>query len=155
MKVKLEEYASIAEIISALAIVASLIFVGFQIQNGNRETRAATIQAISEQLMGFTLAMATDEHIPQLASKMMNEGATQSDFSAEDYWRISIVVVTGLRRQENIYLQVQAGVLEPEVLSSATFEFYKNPLVRELWQRRRKNYNQEFALYWDGVLAEK
>ena len=45
MKLKLTDWASIAEIIAAIGVVFSLIFVGLQINEGNQETRAATIQA--------------------------------------------------------------------------------------------------------------
>ena len=56
MKANLSDYASIAEIAAAICVVISLIFVGFQINEGNRETRAATAQAVfdSELLMTRT-----------------------------------------------------------------------------------------------------
>lgn len=53
MKGKLQEYALISEILGGIAIVVSLIFVGFQITDGNRETRAATTQAVLEAEMLF------------------------------------------------------------------------------------------------------
>ena len=55
MKIKLADWASIAEILGAVAIVISLVFVGFQINDGNRETRAATTQAILDSEMFFRL----------------------------------------------------------------------------------------------------
>jgi hypothetical protein len=42
MKEKLQEYALIAEIISAICIVLSLIFVGLQVRQGAEETAANT-----------------------------------------------------------------------------------------------------------------
>ena len=48
VKWKLSEFASIAEIIAALGVIISLAFVGLQLNDGNNETRAATIQAASE-----------------------------------------------------------------------------------------------------------
>ena len=42
MKEKLQEYALIAEIISAIAIVLSLIFVGLQVRQGSEATDANT-----------------------------------------------------------------------------------------------------------------
>ena len=48
MKWKLNELASIAEIVAAVGVILSLIFVGFQISDGSNETRAATIQAASD-----------------------------------------------------------------------------------------------------------
>ena len=45
---KLSNVASIAEIVAAIGVICSLIFVGIQINEGNQETRAATIQAAAE-----------------------------------------------------------------------------------------------------------
>ncbi len=48
MRTKLAELASFAEIIASIGVILSLIFVGMQINEGNRETRAATLQAASD-----------------------------------------------------------------------------------------------------------
>jgi hypothetical protein len=48
MRLTLKDWASIAEIIAAIGVVFSLIFVGLQINDGNQETRAATLQAASD-----------------------------------------------------------------------------------------------------------
>ena len=45
---KLSDWASIAEIIAAVGVILSLIFVGLQINEGNQETRAATVQAAAD-----------------------------------------------------------------------------------------------------------
>jgi hypothetical protein len=45
---KLSDVASIAEIIAAIGVIFSLIFVGLQINEGNQETRAATTQAAAD-----------------------------------------------------------------------------------------------------------
>ena len=43
-----EAIAAIAELLAAIGIIISLIFVGFQISKGNEETRAATGQAAAD-----------------------------------------------------------------------------------------------------------
>jgi len=53
MKWKLSNLASVAEIIAAFGVILSLLFVGFQIQDGNRETRAATLQATLDSEMAL------------------------------------------------------------------------------------------------------
>jgi hypothetical protein len=58
MKLKLSDWASIAEILGAIAIVVSLLFVGFQISDSNRETRAATVQAALDSEMVFQAEIA-------------------------------------------------------------------------------------------------
>ncbi len=46
MKRKLSELASIAEIIASVGVILTLIFVGLELSEGNRETRAATTQLV-------------------------------------------------------------------------------------------------------------
>jgi len=41
---------SIAEIAAAVGVVLSLVFVGLQIEEGNRETRATTLQSATSFL---------------------------------------------------------------------------------------------------------
>ena len=54
----LSELASIAEIIGLIAIFPSLIFVGIQLVRGNRESRAATIQAALASENSFNATVA-------------------------------------------------------------------------------------------------
>jgi len=53
MKWKLSELASVAEVVAAIGVILSLLFVGFQIKDGNRETRAATLQATLDSEMAL------------------------------------------------------------------------------------------------------
>ncbi len=58
MTPKLSDLASVAEIIAAIGVILSLLFVGFQIQDGNRETVAATVQASLDSEMFFQAEIA-------------------------------------------------------------------------------------------------
>ena len=60
---KLSAWASIAEILGAVAIVISLIFVGLQINDGNRETRAATTQATLDAEMSFQAELVRNSDV--------------------------------------------------------------------------------------------
>ena len=53
MNQKLSDWSSVAEIVAAIGVILSLLFVGFQIQDGNRERIAATIQASLDSEMTF------------------------------------------------------------------------------------------------------
>jgi hypothetical protein len=55
MNQRLSDVAAIAEIIASVAVVFSLIFVGLQISDANRETNAATLQAAADSEL-FTTA---------------------------------------------------------------------------------------------------
>jgi hypothetical protein len=46
MKSKLSELGSIAEIVASIGVILTLIFVGLELQEGNREARATTAQLV-------------------------------------------------------------------------------------------------------------
>ena len=76
-----------------------LAFVGMEIRQNTLAVQSATTQAISDQAMELTLALATDERLPQLVYSMTNDGITRSDLESEDFQRLSLSIIAGLRRQ--------------------------------------------------------
>ena len=106
MKEKLQEYALLAEIISAVVIVISLFFVGFQIQDGNRETRAATVQAQLNAEMNFQSEILRYANIWDKVSKgeQLDEG--------EEFRRALILYNMMMALNENRYEQFKAGYLD-------------------------------------------
>ena len=143
----------VVEVVGLLGVIASLAFVGMEIRQNTVAVRSATIQAVSDQAMQLTLSMATDDHLPQLVHEMRRNGVTQADLDNQDRLRLRLVVVAGLRRQENLYLQVQNGTLPAAALQNVSFSFYRNAFVRELWASDREYFDPEFARYWDGILS--
>ena len=77
MKWKLSEWAAVAEIVAAVGVILSLLFVGLQISEGNQETRAASIQAASDAdaRMIATLISNKDTWEKVLTGAPLEEGA--------------------------------------------------------------------------------
>lgn len=106
MKSKLSEWASIAEILSAAAVVVSLLFVGFQIGDGNRGTRAATAQAVLDSEMFFQAELL---RYAETWEKVIT-GVPLSDGEEK---RRGIVLFQMMQTQnENRYHQMKAGYME-------------------------------------------
>ena len=53
MESKLGRWSDLAQVVSAVAVIASLIYVGVEIRNNTEATRAATRQAISDTDLEF------------------------------------------------------------------------------------------------------
>ncbi len=49
----LQDWGAIGELLGGVAIIVSLLYVGLQIKHGNRETRAATLQATLDAEMSW------------------------------------------------------------------------------------------------------
>ncbi len=120
MNQKLSDWASIAEIIAAVGVVLSLLFVGFQIRDGNRETRAATVQAALDS------ELAVDAELLRYADtwQKLSTGVSLSD-GAET--REGIVLFNMLMTfYENRYVQFESGYLDeaPNLETPVAFPFY-------------------------------
>ena len=110
MKAKLSDWASIAEIVGAAAIVVSLLFVGVQVRESTKATQAATQQ----QGFGYELQilLAQNEISREGAVRLgvMTQDLDFSDTSKAELEANSLYVAT-LRLFEDQFLQHVAGNL--------------------------------------------
>ena len=72
---KLKDYALVAEIISALAIVVSLVFVGFEIRRNTFATYSSTYDNLLSDQIEWRLALGTN---PDIADRF-TEGRIQGE----------------------------------------------------------------------------
>ena len=94
----------IFEIFGILGVIGSLIFVGVEVRQYNAEIRGSTHQSVSEQVNELYLTIAEDERLSKLVSEMMENSNLRKNLSPSDQISLDFVVLTGLRRIENIYL---------------------------------------------------
>ncbi len=104
----LSELASIAEILALVAIVPSLIFVGVQIARGNREARAASVQAalFSEIANSFKFA----DHAGTWDKVVKGEPLAEGDELRRGIVLFNVVMTDS----ENRYHQFKAGYLDSQ-----------------------------------------
>lgn len=102
----LTRWASIAEMTAAVGVILSLIFVGLQINEGNRETRAATLQAANDSEMfmqsQFLRYAGTWEKI--ISGKPLKEGAETR--------RGIVLYKMAMTEYENRFVQFEAGYFD-------------------------------------------
>ena len=65
-KMKSSRWIVVSEIAGALGVIATLIFVGTEIQQNTEAIRTSTVQAIADQDTTITLTYATDDRIADL-----------------------------------------------------------------------------------------
>ena len=152
---KLTEWAALAEIVGGLGIIASLIFVGTEIQQNTAAIRSATIQAIADQDTTINLAYATDERLTGLFAKNFEEPDYYKDMPHEDWLKLGMALRSAIRRVENIYLHVENGVLEPEALERVGYGWYQTEFGRFYWRNARDGFDQGFAEFFDKKIAQE
>ena len=106
-KLRLSEWAHIAEMIGAIAVVISLLYVGVQVGNNTREIRAANRQQLVGRSHTATTGWAAD---PQLAAILAR--ATEGDsLTLSETIQYGYVIRAVLYDVQEAYLLNQEGRL--------------------------------------------
>lgn len=145
---------TVVEIIGFLSLVGSLAFVGVEIRQNTSAVRGATNQAISDQVGELMLTIATDDNLARLV-KRLYDGETQAQFDPVDDMRLYMTIMTGLRRVENIFLQIEDGILDDRAFDRIGLSFYRSNYGQEIWQANKQFFDREFVPFFEKLLKNE
>jgi hypothetical protein len=127
MNRKLSDLASVAEIVAATGVILSLLFVGFEIRDGNQEARAATVQATSDSEMAFQSELLRYADTWEKVTR----GVSLAD--GVELRRGIVLYNMMMTLNEDRYYQFKSGYLEkePTVFTSTQLTSYP---IYEMWR---------------------
>ena len=137
---------AIAELSGAVAVVASLIYVGFQLKQNTASVRGERYNSISSDMMGMYSQWADSDRIPNLILKFVDQQARIDDFEADDMIRVRLLFHLVFRLVENIFRQVQEGNLPVSALEQlGANSWLSAPIASDLWPQMKSNYADDFV----------
>jgi hypothetical protein len=107
-KSKLRNLAAVAEVISAVAVVLSLIYVGVGLRQNTSAIEGRTYQDVVRASNEYLLAVATD---PALAETIARSWSDRSQLSQIERVQLFYLERVFWRNMENAYLQHERGIL--------------------------------------------
>ena len=126
------------DLLGAVGVVASLVFVGLEVRQNTLISRGAAVQSITEQVNDWQIEMASNDDWIRISVFLINDGGTYAELSAEDRMRYRYVVTPTIRIMENRYRQVQLGIIDPSELEvgggKANTYWYRSAHFIEFWQ---------------------
>lgn len=137
---------AIAELSGAVAVVASLIYVGFQLRQNTAAVRGERYNSISSDMIGVYSQFADSDRIPNLILKFVDEQATIDDFEPEDMIRVRLLFHIVFRLVENIFRQVQEGNLPASAIDQlGANSWLSAPIAHDLWPQMKANFADDFV----------
>jgi len=109
MKMKLQEYASFAEIISSLAVLLTLVFFVVELRESTEVTRSAAFGNTTEQLTSLRLTVISDELLSAVWQEYLTENI-ESQTQLENL-RLNGIVLTVLAIYEDAYYSYDYGIM--------------------------------------------
>ncbi len=147
MKMKLQEWASIAEIIGAVAVVISLIYVGIQVNDGAGAARSASANDANVALQEWYMEVGSDQQTSALLYRgLLSEQALPDD----EEFQFLIMTHGFFLAVQNSYLLAQEGTIDRELrdsLQNAIAGIQNLPGMGRYW-RQRKSYLHAGFVEW-------
>jgi hypothetical protein len=155
---KLEKYAALAEIVTGIAVVLTLVILIFEVRTNTAAILAGNRQSIAQR--GQELAMwHAGPDIAQVTHKLYGGGWKEEATSLEDQ-QASSIITANLRLAEEAYFQYRDGLLGDEyweARSRLALIWLRNQEARDIYARQRDLgwYASPFADWLDRALEER
>ncbi len=147
--------SALSEAFGVVAVVISLIFVGFQIRQNAQATRAASMNNIMDNWGDRLLRLSENENI---ASVLWSGSQDANAVSGVDRWRLSLAFGGIFHGWHNSYYQWTIGAYESKAWS-AQAQYMRNmltlPGARAMWDERKVMLPEDFQTYIETEILTK
>ena len=107
----ISELGSIGELVAAVAVLATLVYLSLQVRQGNLLAKSQARQRMVEQAQSELFAQISD---PSITFAVVKEGP----LSEEEQARLSLFLTAFMRQREWEWFQFQDGTIDREVYKS-------------------------------------
>ena len=143
---------SAPKIITAIAVVRSLVYIGYELHLNTIETRSANIQAIASHSQALAIAIATDPHLAKTLGTVVEE------LTGSQVIQIHNILAAALRGAETAFILYSDGMLDERYWRGTAEEillFMENRGWQEQWRRRGDRYDPNFAKWLDQAIKDR
>ena len=145
---------TIIDLGQAVAVFASLVFVGFQIRQHTRALKATSHHAITDSFNALNALLISDQN----AARIWRSGLAGLDSLDEDEaMSFSYMALAYMRIFETLYYQYKTGTME-EKLFEAELNTLKwsvtNPGVQTWWFANPISLSAEFREFIEGLIRD-
>ena len=145
------------EIIAAVGVIVSLLFVGFEIRQNTAVARGQARQELAALNQEWLLTMGQDAEFEALWNKAWGadprlEQGEPVELTPAEARRAWFIMTMHLRRLENVYLQYREGLVDASALNSygfANVAIFRLPQFDRYWylENSRTGFDTEFVAF--------
>ncbi|MCP4727719.1 MAG: hypothetical protein GY863_21950 [bacterium] len=151
-KITLSSMSELAQIVSAIAVVLSLVYVGQQIKANTEATRSATRQSIAETDFEFISTILDPLTLLEAETKLL----AGLDLSPSEHLALVERQHLNFRVFENAYYQFSTGLLEPETWERfrriIRFLLTEREPAQTMWVQKKHFFDESFKTEIKSIL---
>ncbi len=150
----ISELANYAEIISGVAVIASLVYVAIQIRQNTAMVRTSNYADLSFKLSGFSSLVADNA---ELADIYIRGKADFDDLSEVEKTRFNLMLSRLLQPYQDMYHLNLRGYMDGQLMQTNLYSlsrFLAEPGLQQWWETNRFWWEEDFRHLVDGLIEQ-
>ena len=147
----IEDISNLGQAVAAVATVLSLVFVGYQIRQHTRATRAASHNSVSNALNEINRLFAENADLSEIWLRGMED---RGALSAVEQWRFDALLRAYMHVCETMFVQAQLGTGDTSVQlaeEDGMRTVLAAPGARDWWRQNPFGFGPAFRAYVERV----
>ena len=150
----LNDLANIGQVIGAIAVVISLIYVAMQIRQNTNAVRSATAQTVHEHFANWYHLVAADAELARITASGLRDYASLGE---QERVRFVAAFMSFLSYSQNAFLKWRQGLLAPSLWlgwEQVMMNLFGAPGGKAFW-RDRGYIGEDFRRYVEDDLMKR
>jgi len=131
----LQEWSAIAEILSSIAVLATLVFLVVEIRQSNDAVRANTYQGMAAMTVDFNAQFFENPEVSEFIARTASE---DYELSASEAVRLRAMISASYRVMNNTWFQYEVGTITEQQVESLLYpsvlNFRRRGRMRLEWE---------------------
>ena len=149
-----EMLSAIGQVVAAVGVIPSLIYLAVQIREQNKERRRAGINILTAQ---WSDLVKSAQESREFAALFLQGVRCFHDLDAPDKLRFTAFFTRFTRNCEGMFIYYRDGALEKALwdeVERTMSDYFAYPGVREWWATRKHWLTDEFRAVVEAIIAE-
>ena len=141
---------TLAEVVSAVGVIVSLIYVAAQVRHNTRAVRSATHHALVTTRLDYVALVADN---PELSRIVRVGSEDYGGLDRDERHRFGLVMYYSFSAGENFYYQYRQGALDQEQWErwcETLRVYFAQPGIREWFETTPQQFTASFAAFLDA-----
>ena len=149
-----EAIGAVANVLAALGVMATLIYLAIQIRQNTKAVRSSSIENLIHSLAATAQATVKNEYIVAL---MLKANAEPETLSEEERVRMHFWFVMTIRRFEGVYFQRELGFVDAAVIEGferSHMSILASKSGQAWWANTKEIFSSGFVSYVEELLRK-
>jgi hypothetical protein len=149
-----EAIGAIANVLTAIGVIATLIYLSMQIRQNTKTVRSSSIQNLVQSFSTTAQAAVENEYVIPL---LLKANAGSHALTEEERARLHFWFIMTFPRFEGVYFQRDLGIVDAEVIDGferSHIAILASKSAQQWWADSKEIFNSGFVSYLEELLKK-